>query len=66
MSYMEHSAANRPPAPDPRRAQIADADTDEQVRDLPHFRSLITPGLASGPILPEWLRRLFRRTTPSH
>jgi hypothetical protein len=26
-----------------------------------HFRSLITPGVASGPILPVWLTKRFRR-----
>jgi len=60
MRPMEHSTASRPPAPDPRRPQIARNDTDE--RDLPQIRSLITPGLVSLPPLPEWLRKLFRRT----
>jgi hypothetical protein len=39
----------------------ADADVDE--RDIPHFRSLILPDLVSADaLIPEWLRRLFRRT----
>jgi len=58
MRAMEHFTASHPPAANPRRTQ-ADADTDEPY--IPHFRSLITPGVASGPILPEWLRKFFRR-----
>jgi hypothetical protein len=46
------------------RGLQTDAATDE--RYVPHFRSLTMPGLAKGPILPEWLRKLFRRTeTPA-
>jgi len=62
MSYMERPNAGRPPASDTRHTHAASADTDEQARDLPHFESLILPGLFKGPILPVWLRRLFRRT----
>jgi hypothetical protein len=64
MRPMEHSTASRQPATDRsgvgQHRRQADADTDEPY--IPHFRSLITPGVASGPILPEWLRKLFRRT----
>jgi len=59
MSYMEHSTASRS-ASNSRLTQAARTGTDEQTRDLPHFRSLITPGLATGPILPERLRAPFR------
>ena len=62
MTAMERPTAGRPAVADPRRPQ-ADADTYE--RD-PQIRSLTMPGLAKGPILPEWLRRLFQRTdTPA-
>ena len=65
MKPMERSTPSQPPAADPRLTQAAAADADEQ--DLPHIRSLITPGLFSASaLLPEWLRRRFRRTTPSH
>ena len=43
----------------PTVSDPAVADTDE--RDLPHFRSLITPGLMSVPPVPAWLRKLFQR-----
>jgi hypothetical protein len=67
MRPMEHYAAGRPPASDPRPTQAASADTDEETRDIPHFESLRVPGLFSASaLLPEWLRRRFRRTTPSH
>ena len=64
MRRMERSTADRPGTLD--RSKIrqdhtrAEADTDEPY--IPHFRSVITPGIASGPILPEWLRKRFRRT----
>ena len=62
MRTMERSTTSRPPATNPRRPQ-AGADTDEPY--IPHFRSLITPGVASSPLFPDWvhdrLRRLFRR-----
>jgi hypothetical protein len=63
MNYMEHHTTDRPPASDPRRTQAAGDDTDEETRDLPHFRSLKVPGLFSASaLLPAWLRRHFRRT----
>ncbi len=63
MSAMEHSTANQPPAADPLRTQ-ADADRDEPY--VPHFKSVIIPGLMSVPPVPAWLRKLFRRTdTPA-
>jgi hypothetical protein len=58
MTAMEHSTISTPPAAVARGPQTDDP-TDE--RYIPHFRSLITPGVASGPLLPEWLRKRFRR-----
>jgi hypothetical protein len=55
---MEHSTISTPPATGARGPQ-ADADTDEPY--IPHFRSLTMPGLAKGPIIPEWLLKPFRR-----
>jgi hypothetical protein len=63
MRGMEHpttsqpGAANRPETI--RRRRRAGEDRHEQD---PQIRSLITPGVASSPILPEWLRKRFRRT----
>jgi hypothetical protein len=67
MRPMEHPTASQSSTPDRsaigRHRTQADADTHE--RD-PQIRSLTMPGLAKGPILPEWLRKLFRRTdTPA-
>jgi hypothetical protein len=64
MRPMEHTTTSQPPAADPRLPQAAGDDTNEQ--DRPQIRSLTMPGLAKGPLLPEWLRRPFRRTdTPA-
>ncbi len=63
MRPMEHPTISTPSAPGARGPE-ADAGTDEPY--IPHFRSLTMPGLGSGPILPAWLRKLFRRTdTPT-
>jgi len=62
MRPMEHTT-NTPSAAGTPSPQT-DTATDE--RYIPHFRSLTMPGLAKGPILPTWLRKLFRRTdTPA-
>jgi hypothetical protein len=61
MKPMEHSTAERSPAGDSLHTQ-ADSDTDE--REIPQIRSLSMPGLAKGPILPAWLRRLLGRADP--
>ena len=64
MRPMEHTTTGRQPAAGQRRTPAAGADTDKQ--DRPQIRSLITPGLAKGPLVPEWLRKFFRRkATPS-
>ncbi len=67
MRGMEHRTANRPGTADRsetgRRRRRAGEDRQEGD---PQIRSLITPGVASSPILPEWLRKRFRRTdTPT-
>ena len=62
MTPVGHATTSQPPTAGQseigQRTQV-EADTDE--RDIPHFGSVITPGVASGPILPEWLRKRFRR-----
>ena len=62
MSAMEPSTTSRPPAADPPRTQTG-ADTDEPY--VHRYKSVIMPGVASSPILPDWvhdrLRKLFRR-----
>jgi hypothetical protein len=59
MSYMEPSTAKRLPVSDSPHKQATDVDMNE--RELPHFESLTLPGLFKGPILPEWMRKPFRR-----
>jgi len=67
MRPMEHSTTSRPTGTAPEDTSTGTTDrgpgTPHYTR---HFQSLILPGLAKGPILPEWLRRLFRRkATPA-
>jgi hypothetical protein len=68
MSAMEPSTTGPPPVSEPPRT-----DTGETFFKTPnappgyHFEQLTVPGLfGTGPLLPEWLRRIFRRTnTPA-
>jgi len=57
MRPMKHPTVSQPAAVVDTNERVA--DTDE--RDIPHFRSLITPGLMSVPPVPAWLRKLFQR-----
>ncbi len=64
-------SAMEPPASEPPRTDTG--ETFFKTPDAPpgfHFRQVIMPGVASSPILPEWLSsrlsRLFKRATPSH
>jgi hypothetical protein len=57
---MEHTAS-RPSGTTPGHTSAAATDAAERTPGTRHFQSLILPGLAKGPILPAWLRRLFRR-----
>jgi hypothetical protein len=67
MSVMEPATTSQPPAADPLRTRTG-ADTDEPR--VHRFKSVKMPGVAKGPILPDWVhnwaRRLFKRATPSH
>jgi hypothetical protein len=58
MSAMNPSTVGQPPAAEELRPQ-GDADTGQRVRP-PQIRSLRVPGVASSPVLPEWLRAYFR------
>jgi hypothetical protein len=64
MRPMEHPTVSQPAAVADTDEPVADTDepvADTDDRDIPHFRSLITPGLMSVPPVPAWLRKLFRR-----
>jgi hypothetical protein len=65
MSAMEPSTASHPAASEPERADGIETGRTNKVKAHGdrNFETQILPGLVgSGPILPEWLRRLFRRT----
>jgi hypothetical protein len=63
MSPMKPSAVSRSPIADPNRSRTG-ANADEPY--IPHFRSLNMPGVASSPLLPEWLRKPFRERFRRH
>lgn len=68
MSDMEPTTTTgRPPVADPHRTQTG-ADTGEPY--VRRFKSVQMPGVAKGPILPDWVRHrlrklLHRKTTPT-
>jgi hypothetical protein len=65
MSPMKYSTASQPGASDRSVGRLhANADGETDKRD-PQIRSLITPGLASVPHMPVWLRKLIRRKDTS-
>jgi hypothetical protein len=56
MSAMEPTPTSPPPASEPATA------TETKAHGNRHFRQVITPGLGgTRPLLPEWLRKRFRR-----
>ncbi len=57
MSAMESSSASRPATSEPVRTATAET---KPYGDR-HHKSVIVKGIFKGPILPEWLRKLFRR-----
>jgi hypothetical protein len=65
MRHMKHPTVRQPPAPD--RSEIGQlranaTETGPKAHGNRHFKQMILPDLVgSGPILPEWLSRLFRR-----
>ncbi len=64
MRPMEHSTVGQPSASDPRRADATETGTPDTL----HIGHTKLPSLGgTGPILPEWLRKLFqRKDTPAH
>jgi hypothetical protein len=62
MSAMEHSAVGQPSASEPQRMNAAETGTAQTTPGTLHIEHEKLPGLGSGPILPEWLRKRFRRT----
>ena len=55
---MAHSAVSHPPVSKPQRT---DATETAKAHGNRNFEQMILPGLGSGPILPEWVRKRFRR-----
>jgi hypothetical protein len=65
MSPMKYSTVSQPGASDRSVGRLhANAGGETDKRD-PQIRSLITPGLASVPPMPVWLRKLIRRKDTS-
>jgi hypothetical protein len=59
---MTPSTASQPPASEPPRTDPG--ETFFKAPDAPpgrHYRQVKMPGVAKGPILPEWLSKRFRR-----
>jgi hypothetical protein len=62
MSVVKPSTASQPDASAPPHTDTGDAFFKTPTAPAGfHFEQLIVPGLGSGPILPEWLSKLFRR-----
>lgn len=62
---MQPSTVSQPPVAE---QDLTLADTAAKERDRPEIRSLRMPGVASSPLLPDWLRKAFRerfRRTPT-
>jgi hypothetical protein len=66
MRPMEHSTASRQPVPEPTNA--TETGRTKKAHGERNFEQMILPGLGSGPILPEWVRKRFKRkdTRASH
>jgi hypothetical protein len=66
---MEHSTASQPPALDRSgigQLRATATKTGTKAHGDRHFKQMILPDLVgSGPILPAWLSRLFRRKDTS-
>jgi hypothetical protein len=60
VNAIEPPTAGRPPPPEP--AQATEIGKTENAPTDRHFEQTTLPSLGgSGPLLPEWLRKLFRR-----
>jgi hypothetical protein len=63
MKPMERPIANRPSASD--SSHTGDSGRDV-AREAIHIEHVKLPSLGSGPILPLWVGRLFKRVRSSH
>jgi hypothetical protein len=62
MSVMEPSTASQPATSESPRTDAAETGRTEKAHRARHFESTKLPSLGgTGPILPEWLRKRFRR-----
>jgi hypothetical protein len=65
MSCMQPYTVSQPPV---ATQDLTQADVAAKERDRPEIRSLKMAGVASSPLLPDWLRKPFRerlRHTPA-
>ena len=61
MNAMEHPTTSQPAVSEPERTNAGTAK-EVKAHDNLYFRSETLPSLGgTGPILPEWLRKRFRR-----
>ncbi len=65
MRAMESSNTPQPAAIESRPEDDTSRQADQRDLESLNFEQLIVPGLGSGPILPEWLSKLFRRKDTS-
>jgi hypothetical protein len=63
MRGMKHATASQSHAREASRASVAGTDSAKKAYGDHYLPPTTLPDLVgSGPILPEWLRKLFRRT----
>ena len=58
---MEPITASQPAAFEPPRTDAAETGATAKAYGNRNFKPTKVPGLASGPLFPEWVHRLFRR-----
>lgn len=61
MRPMKRSTVSQPPISEPPRTDATETGMNEKAHGDRNFEPMILPGLGSGPLLPEWVHRLFRR-----
>ena len=61
MDAVKPSTVDQSAAIEVRPEDATPSQMDERDLESLNFEQLIVPGLGSGPILPEWLSKLFRR-----
>jgi hypothetical protein len=63
---MERSTASQTPTSEPQHTEVAKPVAAETALNALHIGHEELPSLGSGPILPLWVGRLFKRVRSSH